>query len=79
MPHREPESPALETIREPFRSALLASSEAWRSLLGARLVSLVLFGSVARGTASQSSDIDLLVVADELPRSLADRRRPRYV
>ena len=48
----------------------------WRASLGARLVSLVLFGSVARGDARESSDIDLLIVAEGFPRSLADRRRP---
>ncbi len=35
--------------------------------LGARLVSVVLFGSVARGDAIAGSDIDLLIVARELP------------
>jgi predicted nucleotidyltransferase len=39
-------------------------------------VSLVLFGSVARGDARPDSDIDVIVVAEGLPRSLADRRRP---
>ena len=37
---------------------------------------MVLFGSVARGGASESSDIDLLIVADDLPRSLTERARP---
>ena len=44
--------------------------------LGERLVSLVLFGSVARRQAQPSSDIDLVVVAEGLPFSLLDRRRP---
>jgi len=43
---------------------------------GQRLVSLVLFGSVARGQARPTSDIDLVIVAEGLPRSLAERRRP---
>ncbi len=34
---------------------------------GDRLVSLVVFGSVGRGTAHADSDLDLLVVADGLP------------
>jgi predicted nucleotidyltransferase len=41
-----------------------------------RLVSIVLFGSVARGEARPTSDVDVLLVAEPLPRSLADRRRP---
>jgi len=35
---------------------------------GPRLVSLVVFGSMGRGTPRFDSDIDLLVVAEELPR-----------
>jgi predicted nucleotidyltransferase len=60
----------------PLRAAVEAAVQAWSDLLGARLVSLVLFGSVARGDARESSDIDLLVIAEDLPRSLAERRRP---
>lgn len=37
------------------------------SSYGARLVSLVLFGSVARGTMRPDSDIDFLLVAEPLP------------
>jgi hypothetical protein len=63
-------------LQEPFRSALRAAAEAWTGQMGDRLISLVLFGSVARGQAGASSDIDLLVVAEGFPRSLRDRRRP---
>jgi uncharacterized protein len=38
-----------------------------RSSFGDDLVSVVLFGSVARGDATERSDIDLLVVASGLP------------
>jgi hypothetical protein len=38
-----------------------------RQILGDNLVSVVLFGSVARGEAGGDSDIDLLIVADDLP------------
>lgn len=34
---------------------------------GSRLISLAVFGSVARQTPSPDSDIDILVVADQLP------------
>src|SRR5574341_1022066 len=36
---------------------------------GANLLSLVLFGSVARGTAGDESDIDLLIILNETPAS----------
>jgi hypothetical protein len=48
-------------------------SEEARAFYGEALVSPAVFGSVARGTASATSDIDLLFVCDPLP----DRRRPR--
>jgi predicted nucleotidyltransferase len=59
----------------PIRAALDAATDAWSNLLGTRLVSLVLFGSVARGQAHASSDIDLLVVAEGFPERGRDRRR----
>ena len=34
---------------------------------GQKLVALALFGSVARGTARSDSDVDLFIVADDLP------------
>ena len=59
-----------------LRDALDAATSAWRDVLGPRLVSMVLFGSVARGEARATSDIDLLIVAEDLPRSLTERARP---
>jgi predicted nucleotidyltransferase len=41
--------------------------------LGERLVSVALFGSVARGEAKEGSDIDLLVVLEGFKGSLGDR------
>lgn len=64
----------LESLQEPFRSALLAAADAWAERQG--LTSIVLFGSVARGEARPTSDIDVLLVAEGLPRSQADRRQP---
>ncbi len=63
-------------LQEPFRSALVAAGEVWIADLGDHLISLVLFGSVARRQAQATSDIDLIVVAEGLPRSLVERRRP---
>jgi len=40
---------------------------------GSALRSLILFGSLARGTAKEESDIDLLLVADGLPESYDKR------
>jgi predicted nucleotidyltransferase len=42
--------------------------------LGQRLRSVVLFGSVARGEADSTSDIDILIVAEGLPPSRLARQ-----
>lgn len=47
--------------------------DALRSALGERLVSVVLFGSRARGDATPESDWDLLVIARELPERILER------
>jgi predicted nucleotidyltransferase len=40
---------------------------------GSRLVSVAVFGSVGRGTPRHDSDVDVLVVARELPRGRTGR------
>ncbi|OAG28553.1 nucleotidyltransferase family protein [Thermodesulfatator autotrophicus] len=46
-----------------------------RRHLGERLDAVVLFGSRARGEATEESDWDLLIVVEGLPRSPLDRQR----
>jgi predicted nucleotidyltransferase len=48
------------------RAALERFKQALSSRFGPRLEEFVLFGSVARGEAGEESDIDVLVVVDEL-------------
>ncbi len=43
--------------------------------LGSGLRSIILFGSLARGEASETSDIDLLIVSEGLPERYSDRVR----
>jgi len=49
-------------------------AEALRETLGDLLVSVVLFGSVARGKVRPTSDIDLFVVLEEAPPGMRRRR-----
>ncbi|MBO3842464.1 MAG: nucleotidyltransferase domain-containing protein [Candidatus Brockarchaeota archaeon] len=40
---------------------------------GEKLISVVVFGSVARGDAKPSSDTDILVVAENLPKRISEK------
>lgn len=46
-----------------------------RELYGERLQDVIMFGSWARGDADPESDVDMLVVLDEVESSFAERRR----
>jgi hypothetical protein len=62
-------------LREKFRElegVLLSQLE---SFYGERLVSVVIFGSVARETQNFSSDIDVLIIANKLPDGRIKRIR----
>ncbi len=58
-----------------FDELLTALVAACQRHYGKRLVSLAVFGSVGRGTPRPDSDIDLLIVADDLPRGRVARVR----
>ncbi|NSW83829.1 MAG: nucleotidyltransferase domain-containing protein [Syntrophothermus sp.] len=60
-------------FREEFEVALHALLRATKKVYGGRLVSLAVFGSVGRGTPRPDSDIDLLLVADDMPRGRMKR------
>lgn len=63
----------LEEVGEPYRKVLDGLLRELLKVFGDGLVSLVVFGSVARGEARRDSDIDVLIVVEELPRSRFER------
>jgi len=64
----------LEQITDADRRRLVTYIlELLRSLLGDDLISVVVFGSVARGRADLNSDTDVILVASNMPRSLSER------
>lgn len=52
---------------ERFQEILKELQKAVEEVYGQRLVTLAVFGSVGRNTPRPDSDIDLLIVADDLP------------
>jgi predicted nucleotidyltransferase len=56
-----------------FDELLKALVVACQRHYGRRLISLAVFGSVGRGTPRPDSDIDLLIVAEDLPRGRVAR------
>lgn len=60
--------PEIETELDRFLETL-------QSRWGEELISVVLFGSWARGEAKEGSDIDLFIVKEGLPRNRSDRYR----
>lgn len=62
-------------LRETYNRLIDKVTEETRSHYGDRLISVVLYGSVARGTMRPDSDIDLLIVATPLPHGRMARMR----
>jgi len=56
-----------------YREALSEFLAFLKEKLGENLVSVVVFGSVARGTFKEHSDVDLLVVSENFPKRMVDR------
>jgi predicted nucleotidyltransferase len=69
---REPPPPPAGSDTEAIASA---AARELRALYGDRLHRVVLYGSAARGHADPESDVDLLVVLDEMRSSWEERAR----
>jgi hypothetical protein len=65
----------LHCLQTAYVPILRETLRACRCVYGDRLGSLAVFGSVGRGTARPDSDIDLLLVARDLPRGRMARNR----
>jgi predicted nucleotidyltransferase len=62
-------------VSDTVRQALAVATEALRQHYGARLRRVVLFGSQARGEATQKSDVDVLVVLTDPVNEWAETRQ----
>lgn len=65
----------IEALSEKDRRIALAVFNAVREGYGENLISLAIFGSVARGAAKPESDFDILIVANKLVRGRMNRVR----
>jgi predicted nucleotidyltransferase len=63
----------INNVNIQFREAIETLLKELRKLLRENLISVVLFGSVAREDFKEDSDIDLLIVAKELPHEYSTR------
>lgn len=63
----------LEYVNEPYRTVIERLLNELLKVFRDDLISVVVYGSVARGTARKDSDIDVLIVVEELPRSRFER------
>ncbi|RMH03788.1 MAG: nucleotidyltransferase domain-containing protein [Nitrospirae bacterium] len=62
-------------LKEAFDLLLKQLVPAVQAQYGDRLVTIAVYGSVARGTMRYDSDVDVLIVAKELPKGRMKRRR----
>jgi predicted nucleotidyltransferase len=64
---------AIIKFRTKMREDALQKVRQYLSSLGLKKYRAILFGSYARGDFNYASDIDLLIISDELPESLNER------
>jgi len=57
-----------EDVIRIYEDLLKKVADGVRRGFGKNLVSIVLYGSLARGEVKKDSDIDLLIIFDELPK-----------
>lgn len=62
-------------MEEPYGKLIEKLAEALKRRYGDRFISLVVFGSVARGEARRDSDIDLLLIIDSIPKGRLERQK----
>ena len=63
-----------DEMKEPYKALIEKLVAALKERYGERFISLVVFGSVARGEMRKDSDIDLLLVIDAIPEERIKRQ-----
>ena len=65
-------------LQAEYRDLAAEYAQRIKAHFGDRLVSICFFGSAARGEASPESDIDVLIIAEDLPIDYGLRIRETY-
>jgi len=65
----------MREMREPYKTLIEKLVEALKRRYGDGFVSLVIFGSVARGEMRKDSDVDLLLIIDSISKRRLERQR----
>ncbi|PVU74814.1 hypothetical protein DDW11_05140 [Sulfolobus sp. SCGC AB-777_G06] len=60
-------------MQEPYKSLLEKLTKILQEEFQDKLISVVLYGSIARGDNRKDSDIDLLLVIKDLPKTITER------
>ena len=60
-------------MEEPYKSLLEKLTKLLQEEFRDKLISVVLYGSIARGDNRKDSDIDLLLVIKDLPKTITER------
>ena len=61
-----------------LKQILTEVTEGLRGVFGSRLENVILYGSYARGEADEQSDIDIMVLVNDIPRSELWRYRELF-
>ncbi len=64
---------AIINFRKKLEDEAIAKAKSYLLSLGLKKYKAILFGSYARGDFNYASDIDLLIISDELPEDLNER------
>ncbi|MEM2925123.1 MAG: nucleotidyltransferase domain-containing protein [Methanocellales archaeon] len=64
----------LKDLKEPYKTLLEKLVEALKKRYGDRFISLVIFGSIARGEMRRDSDVDLLLIIDSISKPRLERQ-----